>query len=141
MAKHKRELRTAQNQGQGLSRIEHTEVFDDNLLPDASEIQQLSSIDPNILPWLKERAAKEQDFRHDSYEKRLNLTDKHDSREHTTTRIGLIIYFLLVFACILAAFILIREGKNLEGTIFGGVGGIVALAILLNKKSTDQPQK
>lgn len=141
MAKHKRELRTAQNQVEGLSRIEHTEVFDDNLLPEASEIQKLSNIDPNILPWLKERAAKEQDFRHVAYEKRLKLSDNHDTRIHTTTRLGLLIYFILVIACISAAFILVREGKNLEGTIFGGVGGIVALAILINKKSPEQPQK
>lgn len=141
MAKHKREVRAAQNKGQGLSRMEHTEVFDDNLLPDASEIQQLVSIDPEILTWLKERAAKEQDFRHESYNKRLNITNEHDSREHNTTRIGLFVYLFLVTICIAAAFVLVREGKNIQGSIFGGVGGIVAFAVLLNKKTIEQPKK
>jgi len=34
--------------GRGIQH-EQTEVFDDNLLPEASEIQALSIIDPNIL--------------------------------------------------------------------------------------------
>lgn len=35
MAKHQRQVKAAQNKE--LTRLEHTEVFDDNLLPEASE--------------------------------------------------------------------------------------------------------
>ena len=57
MAKQSRKAQlTRSNTHQG-----HTieEVFDDNLLPDATEIQKLSELDPNIMTWLKERAEKE----------------------------------------------------------------------------------
>ena len=56
MAKQSRKAQlTRSNTHQG-----HTieEVFDDNLLPDATEIQKLSELDPNIMTWLKERAEK-----------------------------------------------------------------------------------
>jgi len=56
------------------------EVFDDNLLPDASEIKKLSELDPNIVQWLKERAEKEQDFRHKTYTSRIKLFSKKERR-------------------------------------------------------------
>ena len=33
------------------------EIFDDNLLPDASEIERLHRIDTNILEWLKQKGS------------------------------------------------------------------------------------
>lgn len=139
MAKHKRQVRAALNKD--ISKLEHTEVFDDHLLPEASEIQQLSTIDPYIITWLKERAAKEQDFRHETFKSRIKLTDDHDRREHTTTRLGLAVYFLLVLGCLAASFILVREDHDIEGSIFGGAAVIFAFTVLLTRKQTHQLNK
>jgi len=139
MAKHQRQVSAARNKE--LTRIEHTDVFDDNLLPEASEIELLSAIDSGILPWLKERAAKEQDFRHEAFNSRIKLTDKHNIREHTTSRLGLGAYFILVAGCLFASFFLVRDNHNTEGSIFGGAGAILALAVILTRKNTEPPKQ
>lgn len=120
--------------------VEHSEVFDDNMLPDAVEIERLHQMDQSIIPWLKACAEKEQDFRHKFSTERLKVTNDHDRRTHNTTRWGLAVYCFLSSLCLVGAFILIREGKNLEGSIFGGAAVILALAVLVNKKS-DKPQQ
>jgi uncharacterized membrane protein len=138
MSKHRKEIRAAQNNE--VARLEHTEVFDDNLLPDASEIEKLHAIDPQILPWLKARAEKEQDFRHNSFDKRVQITENHNKREHNTTRMALMIYFFLVAACLVASYLLISNDKKIAGSIFGGVGVIMALAVLITRKSNPLPK-
>ncbi|MBS1685278.1 MAG: hypothetical protein JSS76_11000 [Bacteroidetes bacterium] len=135
MAKHNRHI-SAAKQGQ-LARLEQSEVFDDNLLPDAAEIEKLHSIDPDILTWLKSRAEKEQDFRHKGYTDRVKLVDEHNCREHNTVRYGLTIYFVLVFMAGLASFYLLMAGKNLQGSLFGGAAAILALAVLIRKPPKD----
>lgn len=138
MAKHKREVRVGKTHD--VQRMEHTEVFDDNLLPDALEIQKLHAIDSTILTWLKDRAEQEQSFRHKAYDKRIDLIDVHNAREHNTNRFALIIYFLLVAGCLCASFYLISMGKNLQGTIFGGAGAVLAIAVLVARKEPEKPE-
>lgn len=132
MAKQQRHLRAAK-QGH-LTRVEQNEVFDDNLLPDAAEIERLHQIDSGILPWLKERAEKEQEFRHEAHRKRTEIIDNHNAKEHTTVRLALFIYFFLVLGAGTASFFLIREGFKLEGSIFGGTTLVLALAVLVTRK-------
>ena len=90
------------------------------------------------MPWLKERAAKEQDFRHEAFNSRIKLTDKHNLREHVTARLGLAAYFILVLGCFAASFILVRENHNTEGSIFGGAAAIFAFAVIFSKKNPEQ---
>jgi len=121
--------------------MEQTEVFDDSLLPDAKEIEQLHNLDPNILEWLKTRAEKEQEFRHKSYSDKVELIDCHNKREHDTNRIALYIYFVLVAGCLGASFMLLMNERNVEGSIFGGVSVILALAVLITRRQPKQPVK
>lgn len=113
MAKHERNIKAARNNE--IQRIEHNEVFDDNLLPDAIEIERLHQLDPDILQWLKARAEQEQSFRHGAFDKRVNVVDRHNKRDHDTGRIALFIYLLLVGGCIAASYLLLKEGKNITG--------------------------
>jgi len=138
MAKHQREVKAARNKDQ--SRFEHSEVFDDNLLPEATEIERLFTIDSNILDWLKSRAEKEQDFRHVAYERRISLVDKHNKRDHDTSRFALIIYFILVGGCVAAAYCLLEEGRNLQGSIFGTAAVVLSLAVLITRREPKAPK-
>jgi len=122
-----------------MARVEHTEVHDDNLLPDAAEIAKLKEIDPDILTWLKATAEKEQNFRHKAFFERTSIVDNHNSRGHNTARYGLTIYFLLVAGAGVASFILLRDGHNVQGSIFGGAAGLLALAVLVTKKAPTSP--
>lgn len=54
------------------------EVFDDNLLPDAPEIERLHRLDPNIMEFLKNSAQKEQEFRHRAFEERVTIVKNAD---------------------------------------------------------------
>lgn len=132
MAKKHTQIR--QHQSNNVTSIEHREIFDDNLLPDPLDIERLNAIDNDILPWLKQKADKEQDFRHGAYIKRLDFHSDNSKREHNTARFGVTIYFLLVLGCMGISYLLIRDEKNVQGTVFGGVGIILALAVLVTKK-------
>lgn len=138
MAKHERNIKAARNNE--IQRIEHNEVFDDNLLPDAIEIERLHQLDPDILQWLKARAEQEQSFRHGAFDKRVNVVDRHNKRDHDTGRIALFIYLLLVGGCIAASYLLLKEGKNITGSIFGGAAIVLALAVLLTRRQPKIPE-
>ena len=93
MAKQSRKAQlTRSNTHQG-----HTieEVFDDNLLPEATEIPKLSELDPNIMTWLKERAEKEQEFRHGAFNQRLEIVSKTERGSRWINYLGLFIAIVL----------------------------------------------
>jgi uncharacterized membrane protein len=139
MTKHKREIKAASTKE--LQRLEHSEEIDDNLLPDAEEIQKLAQIDPNILTWLKSRAEKEQDFRHKFSDKRVKLTNDYEQRQHNTVRMGLFIYGTLVVGCLWGAYQLILHGLNVQGTIFGSAAVVLAVAVAITRKPNKPTDK
>lgn len=139
MTKHKREIKAANTRE--LQRLEHSEEIDDNLLPDAEEIKKLSEIDPDILTWLKARAEKEQDFRHDFSKKRIKLTNDYEQRQHNTIRAGLFVYGVLVVGALWGAYQLIQKGFNLQGTIFGSAAVVLAFAVAITRKPNKPTDK
>jgi uncharacterized membrane protein len=139
MTTHKRQIKAANTKE--LQRLEHSEEIDDNLLPDAEEIQKLALIDPDILNWLKLRAEKEQDFRQDFQKKRIKLTHDYEQRQHNTIRMGLFIYGALVVGCLLGAYNLIVLGLNVQGTIFGSAAVVLAVAVAITRKPTKPTDK
>lgn len=91
MAKQRRKAeltRSQDRQGQV-----YEETFDDSLLPDAAEIQKLHAIDPEILEWLKKRAEKEQEFRHETFQKRVDIVRRSEGGERWINYLGLIFAF------------------------------------------------
>ena len=52
-----KQIHLQNSQGKGYQQ-EQLESFDDNLLPDATEIKELFTLDSEILTWLKKRAEK-----------------------------------------------------------------------------------
>ncbi len=125
--------------GKGVQQ-EHTEVFDDNLLPDATEIAALAKLDPNILDWLKSRAEKEQDFRHDAFNKRTNLIDYNVKKEHTINILGLIFAFLIIIAGMAFSTYLIVLGQVITGTIFSGLTVVYAATLFIKKHKTEEKE-
>src|SRR5690606_10333982 len=56
--------------------------------PEATEVKKLHSLDPSILSWLKERAEKEQDFRHLAYSNKFEISERRSKRESTNSILG-----------------------------------------------------
>jgi len=139
MTKHKREIKTAHSRE--LQRLEQSEEIDDNLLPDAEEIKKLAAIDPDILTWLKGRAEKEQEFRHDFSKKRIKLTNDYEQRHHNTARMGLFVYAILVIGSLWGAYQLILKGLNVQGSIFGSAAVVLAVAVAVTRKPNKPTEK
>ncbi len=126
--------------GRGIQQ-EQTEVFDDNLLPEASEIKALSTIDPNILEWLKIRAEKEQEFRHQAHNKRNEIVDRNVRGEVSINKLGLTYAFLIIIAGMGFSTFLIYLEHLISGTIFSGLTITYAAALFLNKRKTEEAKQ
>jgi hypothetical protein len=133
MAKHSKELKMAQRDATQHRQTELKEVLDDSLLPDAEEIAKLKTHDPDIMNWLKERVAIEQEFRHNYAFKRNDSIEGMHKREHGTVRIGLLIYLICFLGCIIPSYLLLSNGHSVGGSIFGGAAVAVGLGVLVGR--------
>lgn len=114
--------------------VEQSVTSDDSLLPDAVEVEKYFQMDPNILTWLKERAEKEQDFRHDSYKQRAELVRYNESRIHRLNVIGLIFGFAFLMVGLGLSVYLIITGCSVAGSIFTGLTLLMGAGLLINRK-------
>lgn len=136
MAKQQRSFKqtAVAKQGEAGHQLEQTEMFDDNLLPDASEIERLQAMDPDIMIWLKERAAKEQDFRHDAHYKKLAFIDKTEKRNHGINMLGLTFAFIFLVGGLGCSVYLLLNNCIITGSIFIGFSLILGASILSGRK-------
>ena len=129
MAKQQTRHQVVKNQqGQGVL-VE--EVLDDNLLPDATEIEKLYKLDNNILEWLKQTAEREQAFRHEVFAKKLELADKKGRRQ--ISKLGITYSFIIVLAAMGFSGFLIYIGQTVIGSIFVGTIIISIITAFLRK--------
>ncbi|SFU49232.1 hypothetical protein SAMN05216480_10555 [Pustulibacterium marinum] len=139
MAKQRRRAQITRDKNQQGHYVE--EVFDDNLLPDAAEIRQLHELDPNIIEWLKSRAEKEQNFRHDVYIKRVNLVAKTEKGLRWINYLGLFFSFLLLAGGMYLSYFLIEHDHQVVGTIFTGVTLIAIASLFMSKVKSNNGEK
>ena len=131
MAKQQTRHQVVKNQqGQGVL-VE--EVLDDNLLPDATEIEKLYKLDNNILEWLKQTAEREQAFRHEVFAKKLEIADKTEKGRRQISKLGITYSFIIVLAAIGFSGFLIYIGQTVIGSIFVGTIIISIITAFLRK--------
>ena len=106
--------------------FEQNTIVDDNLLPSADELAKLNDISADIIPWIMERAEKEQDARIKFNEDRMRLSENDLRFAHKYNMLALIMAFMLVLLFLTSSFYLIISGKEIIGTIFAG-GTIVGI--------------
>lgn len=131
------------NTGRGAS-FEHHESFDDNLLPDSVELAKLKELDPNIIEWVKERTAKEQDSRIGFNDRKMALLEKNNSRLFTLDIISILSAFVIIIAGMFFSYFLLMNKQVVTSTIFAGATIVFAANAFLNfrkKKSTETPKK
>lgn len=106
-------------QGKGVS-FEHSESFDDNLLPEAAELARLIEIDPDIMDWIKVTTSKEQEARHDFNSRKIGLFETAQNKSFKMDRLQVICATLVILAGMgLSAFLIIKD-QIIVGSIFGG---------------------
>lgn len=139
MAKQQRRQQLVRNQqGQQGHMVE--EVFDDNLLPDAAEIEKLYAIDPHILEWLKQSADKEQAFRHEAFKMKTDLVKSNEKGIRRVNSMGLIFSFILTLASMGFSSWLIYCDHEILGSVFGGgiilsIIGAFLSKVIVNKQN------
>jgi len=108
-------------------------AFDDSLLPDASEIEKLYKLDNHILEWLKNTAEKEQNFRHQAFQKKLEIVEKEERGSRQISKMGITFSFIIVLAGMAFSAFLIYIGQIVVGTVFAG-GIIISIVTAFLKK-------
>ncbi|MDR1370725.1 MAG: hypothetical protein LBJ72_11475 [Dysgonamonadaceae bacterium] len=107
--------------------IEQNTIVDDNLLPSAEELEKLKQVDPSIVPWIMQRAEKEQDTRLQFNRDQMRLAYKESGMTHC----ALWFAFVLAIVVLFLSSLFIYLGKELAGTIFGGVGILILIQSFL----------
>jgi uncharacterized membrane protein len=125
MAKQQQNTRVIANRQQGA--IEQQTIVDDSLLPSAEELSKLKEIDPSIIAWILKRSEKEQETRLNFNNERIKLAH----RETNITIISLWLAFILAVTVLALGGLFIYLGKEVAGTIFGGVGVFVVIQSFL----------
>ena len=121
-------LESQQGQGYVVER-----AFDDSLLPEASEIEKLYKLDSHILEFLKETAEKEQNFRHQAFQKKLEIAEKVERGSRQISKMGITFSFIIVLAGMVFSTFLIYIGQIVVGTVFAG-GIIISIVTAFLKK-------
>jgi len=129
------------HQGRGAT-FEQSESYDDSLLPDAEELCKLKELDSNIIEWIKERTAKEQDARISFNNRKMTLLEGSTKKAFSIDVMTLIIVFLIIIAGMAFSAYLVSQNLKVEGTIFGGVVVVAIVNSVLNfKKNRSSPEK
>ena len=121
-----------QEQTRGIARrdgvsIEKNTIVDDSLLPAAEELEKLKQVDPAIIEWIMRRTEKEQDNRLQFNTENIKLAHK----DIGITRTALWLAFVLAIATLSLGALFIYFGKEVAGTIFGGVGVLIIIQSFL----------
>lgn len=127
MAKQQYQNKVAKNT-KGESMLEQNALIDDNLLPNAIELEKLKEVDPKIIDWILERTEIEQNARIQFNNDRVRLAEYDLIKTHSFNKTSLWFGFLIFIAVLGLSGFLIYNDLNVAGTIFGGtaiIGGAV----------------
>lgn len=127
--------KTAHLNGNQVSKVEQSVLVDDSFLPAADELAKLKEVDPDVVPWVKERIEKEQDARIRFNESKLELADKDVCSHYRNNRMAMTYVFIIALCGLLLATFLVYLGNNVAGTVFGTVG-MGSLIWAMRKQST-----
>jgi uncharacterized membrane protein len=124
MARQQQNTRVIANKNQGA--IEQQTIVDDSLLPSSEELARLKEIDPNIITWILQRTEKEQDARLNFNSEKIKLAH----RDMNITISSLWLAFALAVLILALSGLFMYLGKEITGTVFGGVGILVIIQSL-----------
>ena len=112
--------------------IEQTTASDDNLLPSPSDMAAYKSIDECFIPWILEQTKAEQEHRHITDLKKIDLMKRAVKNE----KIALYLYVFIISMFIIISAFFVYLDKNIAGSIFGvfGVLGFWKIYQVFQKK-------
>lgn len=118
-SRHTKQSNVVSKHGQGVA-YEHQESIDDSLLPEATELASLKNLDPDIMVWIKERTAKEQDSRLDFNDRKMGLIEKGQGMAYRVDVIAIIAAFTITMSGMIFSYFLIQANQIITGSVFAG---------------------
>ncbi len=118
MAKRLDQKRLTKNNS-GVS-IEQTTASDDNLLPTPSDMAAYKEIDECFVPWILDQTKAEQNHRHITELKKIDLMKRAIKNE----KMALCLYVFIIILFILISAFFVYLDKNIAGSIFGVFGAL-----------------
>ncbi len=117
--------------------VEQTVSVDDLSLPTAQELKAYQEINPNIVTFLIETSQKEQEHRHKTEDKKIDLIRYSEHKNGRMNWWGMFFAFLSLVTLVgLAAFALYLDHKWFAGIFgFGAVIGIVSVFVNAGKEN------
>lgn len=103
------------------------------VLPDADELAKYQQLDPNIVTWLMTHAAKEQDFRHQSHDRKLYIRERNAASDRRLGGWGMVCGFIIFMAGMGLSALLIHMGHNMAGTFFAGTTILLGATVFVNR--------
>jgi len=133
MAKARKSVKQTQllNKGKDAVQMEHHEVFDDNLLPDAEELAKLKVLDDDIINWLKARAEQEQAARIRFNDSKTDIVKKGQKNLFRTDLLSLFFGFIIMLTGMFSTLFLFYYDKDVIGSLFGAGTLVIAVKAFL----------
>jgi uncharacterized membrane protein len=111
------------------------------VLPDAAELAEYHKLDPTIVTWLMEHAAKEQNFRHQSHDRKLVIREKNAATDRELSGWGMLCGFLIFMGGMALSGLLVYMGHSIAGPLFAGATLIGGASIFVTRVSADNKAK
>jgi uncharacterized membrane protein len=147
MAKQEHKVRqTNINGGNGHAQaIEQHITYDDNFLPDAGELQKYQSVNPDLVVWIMERTAIEQDARINTVNRKLDFNEKSSTKQFIINLLGIICALIVISMGMSFSYFLLVNNNQIMGSCFAGGTLLVAVNSFLKygkqQSSSDKQNK
>ena len=112
--------------------IEQRMVVDDSMLPAAEELSRLQEVRPDLIDWVMERTAQEQNARHEFNRERVRLAHRELTGTLWVNILCLVFAFLIVAGGMTGSIWMLANGMTVAGSIFAG-GTIIGAAALFTR--------
>lgn len=109
--------------------IEQRMVVDDSMLPAAEELARLQEIRPDLIDWVMERTAQEQNARHEFNRERVRLANRELTGTIRVNILCLIFAFVIIICGMVVSVWMLYNGKTAAGTVFAGTTIIGSAAL------------
>jgi uncharacterized membrane protein len=152
----KRHIKISNNKKQGsitnsasstiqlLGQEQHFEISElENPFPDSDELQKFTAFMPDAPQRIFNYVEKEQNFRHESYNKKVEIVGSQVNTENTLKKMGMIFAFVILLISMAISGFLIYSEKTLIGSIFFGASILSAIGLFITgrRSNSEEEQK
>lgn len=119
------------------NRLHYSESIDDSPLPSAEELKKYVELDPDFMPYIKEMAKREQEFRHETVERRDKIAKREQGLYYFYSSFSFSGCLILAASFGYISYLLIMADRLIEGSLMAG-GTLLTIVLAFLKKVPNQ---